>query len=129
MNETDLKKKLSKEQYHILREKGTEPAFTGKYWNHKEKGRYVCQACGAQLFSSDTKFETKIPGLAGWPSFDKTLPSAIKLERDSSYGMNRTEVLCAKCGSHLGHVFDDNTETTTGKHFCINSACLAFQKK
>ncbi len=127
--EEELKKELDPELYRLAREKGTEAPNSGKYTYSTEKGTYKCAVCGNQLFSSDTKFVTKTPGLMGWPSFDEALPGSIKFEHDPSAGMNRTEVLCANCGSHLGHVFDDETETTTGKHYCINSACLNLQEK
>lgn len=114
---------------HVAREGGTEAPFTGKYLKEQAEGMYKCAVCGSQLFSSDTKFETKIPGLTGWPSFEDALPGSIELKHDPSMGMNRTEVLCAKCGSHLGHVFEDESETRTGKHYCINSVCLDLEKK
>lgn len=123
--EAEWKKKLTPEQYHILREKGTEAPFTGEYVHTKEKGMYTCAACGAQLFSSDAKFDSG----TGWPSFDQAIPGAVKMITDDSHGMHRTEVVCANCGSHLGHVFDDGPRETTGKRFCINSACLALKKK
>jgi peptide-methionine (R)-S-oxide reductase len=124
----EWKTKLTPEQYKVLREKGTEAPFSGKYVKEKAKGMYVCIACGNQLFSSEAKLDsTQGPaGLRGWPSFDQALPGAIKYEHDDSYGMNRTEVLCARCGSHLGHIFDDENEKT-GKHLCINSTCLDLQ--
>lgn len=128
MDEDEIKKKLTPEQYRVLRQKGTEAPFSGKYVNEISQGMYSCIVCGNQLFASDTKFETKIPGLMGWPSFEDALPGAVKFEHDPSLGMNRTEVLCANCGSHLGHVFDDDSETKTGKHYCINSVCLNLQK-
>lgn len=116
------KNKLTKEQYHVLREKGTEPAFTGKYWNHHEKGVYKCAGCGIPLFSSEEKF---ISG-TGWPSFDNVYDEAnVKKKLDESYGMKRTEVLCSNCGGHLGHVFDDG-QNTTGCRYCINSISLDF---
>jgi peptide-methionine (R)-S-oxide reductase len=122
----ELKKKLTPEQYHILREKGTEAPFTGKYLNHKENGMYTCAVCGAELFSSDTKFESG----SGWPSFyDVAKSDAVKLTDDSTLGMNRVEVTCANCGSHLGHVFNDAADQPTGMRFCINSACLGFEPK
>lgn len=129
MTEEEIKKKLTPEQYKVLRQKGTEAPFSGKYVKPGEKGMFACVVCGNQLFSSDTQFETKLAGLQGWPSFDMALPGAIKLEHDATYGMNRTEVLCAQCGSHLGHQFDDESEKKTGKHYCINSVCLDLKKK
>lgn len=125
MNKTDddFKKELTPEQYHILREKGTEAPFTGKYLDSKEKGMYNCAACGKELFSSDTKFDSG----TGWPSFDQAIPGAVEFRDDNEFGMHRTEVVCANCGSHLGHVFDDGPANTTGKRYCINSACLLLQ--
>ncbi|MFX1478749.1 MAG: peptide-methionine (R)-S-oxide reductase MsrB [Promethearchaeota archaeon] len=123
VKEDEWRKKLTKEQYHVLREKGTEPAFTGKYWNHHEKGTYKCAACGAPLFSSDKKFDSG----TGWPSFDQPIEdSMVTEEEDRSYGMKRTEVLCSNCGGHLGHVFDDGPKTT-GCRYCINSISLDFE--
>lgn len=124
----ELKKKLSPEQYKIAVEKGTEAPFSGKYVFTKDKGVYKCMVCGNPLFSSDSKFETKTPGLIGWPSFEQALPGAIKLESDDTRGMNRTEILCASCNSHIGHVFDTNSETKTGKHYCINCVSLDLEK-
>jgi len=123
LSDKELKKKLTPEQYAILREKGTEPAFTGKYWDHHEKGMYNCAVCGAQLFDSNTKFDSG----TGWPSFtDPANTKAIELNKDSSHGMERVEVICKNCKSHLGHVFSDGPN---GKQrFCINSACLLFKK-
>lgn len=125
-SEEELKKKLSPEQYRVLREKGTEAPFTGKYLDHKENGMYTCAVCGAELFSSDTKFESG----TGWPSFyDAAKSDAVKLHEDSSHGMSRVEATCANCGSHLGHVFKDAHDQPTGTRFCINSACLSFEPK
>lgn len=113
----------------VAREKGTEAPYSGKYLKETAEGTYNCAICGNPLFPSTAKFETKIPGLQGWPSFDQALPGAIKMEHDPSYGMNRTEILCSNCNAHLGHVFDDESETKTGKHYCVNSVCLDLQKK
>lgn len=124
--EEEFKEKLTPEQYKIMREGGTETPFSGKYWNEHAKGMYKCAACGAELFSSDTKFESG----TGWPSF--TEPANLKnieLRTDNSLGMRRTEVICKKCGSHLGHLFDDGPEDKGGKRYCINSACLTLEKE
>lgn len=118
------KEKLTPEQYQVVREKGTEAPFTGKYWNNHEIGMYVCVACGQPLFSSDAKFESK----SGWPSFDNPVNiEHIEVHEDLSHGMQRTEVICKNCGAHLGHVFDDGPKETTGKRFCINSCSLNFE--
>lgn len=126
MNEEDLKKKLTAEQYHILREKGTEPPFTGEYWDSNEKGMYKCAVCGNELFLSDTKFDSG----TGWPSFTEPANlNNIELRQDLDHGMVRTEIVCKNCGSHLGHVFDDGPQDRGGKRYCINSACLILAKK
>ena len=124
MNEEEIKKKLTAEEYHVLREKGTEAPGTGKYLHEKAEGTYNCKVCANPLFASDAKFDSG----TGWPSFDQALPGAVKYEHDNVYGMERTEVLCANCNSHLGHVFDDGPETT-GKRFCMNSVCLNLEAK
>jgi peptide-methionine (R)-S-oxide reductase len=122
----EWKKKLTPEQYHILREKGTEAPFTGEYVDTHEKGMFTCAACGQELFSSDTKFDSG----TGWPSFtDPVNLQNIELHEDNEFGMRRTEVICKRCGSHLGHVFDDGPQDKGGKRYCINSACLLLNKK
>ncbi|MBI2096383.1 MAG: peptide-methionine (R)-S-oxide reductase MsrB [Candidatus Taylorbacteria bacterium] len=117
--EKDWKRKLTPIQYHVMREKGTEPPFSGRFVHDNKKGVYVCSACGNQLFHSDTMFDSG----TGWPSFDAALPGAVKLYEDTSGGLRRTEAVCAKCDSHLGHLFDDGP-TSTGQRYCINSVCL-----
>ncbi len=123
-NTTDAEwnKKLTKEQYHILREKGTEIPFSEKYVNHKIEGLYTCAGCGEELFSSSTKFDSS----CGWPSFFEANGDKVKLSEDNSLGMERIEVTCKKCQSHLGHVFDDAPQTPTGQRYCINSLALNF---
>jgi len=119
------KSELTEEEFRILREKGTERAFTGKYWDHFETGIYTCAGCGTELFESDTKFDAG----CGWPSYFQPLDkSRIIYKEDKSAGMVRTEVMCAKCGGHLGHVFDDGPEPT-GLRYCINSGSMNFIKK
>ena len=121
----EWKKKLTPEQYRILRGKGTEPAFTGELLHNKKKGMYVCAACGNELFPSDTKFDSG----TGWPSFDNPKNKGnIGLKKDFSHGMIRTEVICAKCGGRLGHLFTDGS-TKTGKRYCINSCALSFKEE
>ena len=120
---------LSDEQRHVLVDKGTEAPFSGKYLNHNEQGVYTCGACGAELFKSDAKYDSKTPGLIGWPSFSEVAKSgAVKFLDDDKLFMKRTEVVCAKCGGHLGHVFDAD-DSPTGKHYCINSVSLGFKPK
>ena len=125
MAEEEWKKKLTPEQYSVLREKGTEAPLTGKFYKNFEKGMYVCRACGQELFASSTKFDSD----CGWPSFDRSLEGNVEFADDDSFGIQRTEVLCSNCGSHLGHVFDDGPKDTTGKRFCINSIALNFHPK
>jgi methionine-R-sulfoxide reductase len=124
--EEEWKQKLTPEQYKVLREKGTEAPFSGEFLDNYEDGTYKCVACGNKLFNGSSKYESKTPGLIGWPSFQDVIDSgAVKLQSDDSLGMKRTEVVCAKCGGHLGHLFDDEL-SPNGKHYCINSVCLEF---
>jgi peptide-methionine (R)-S-oxide reductase len=116
------KKVLTEEQYQVLREKATERPFTGEYYKNFDKGVYVCAACGNPLFQSDAKFDSS----CGWPSFDQAIKGSVIYKEDSSLGMTRTEVMCANCGGHLGHVFDDGPTETTGNRFCTNSVSIKF---
>ncbi|MBU6370900.1 MAG: peptide-methionine (R)-S-oxide reductase MsrB [Patescibacteria group bacterium] len=122
--EAEWKKKLTPDQYKVLREKGTEAPFSAAHVYDGGAGMYNCVACGNPLFSSEAKFDSG----TGWPSFDQALPGAVKLAADETHGMHRTEVICARCGSHLGHVFDDGP-TATGKRYCMNGICLDLEKK
>lgn len=130
MNKPKSDKELTPQQYHVLRENGTEPPFSGKYVDHSENGMYHCASCGNPLFASKNKFESKTLGLQGWPSFTEAASNgSVILQDDNSMGMHRKEVLCAKCGGHLGHVFEEADDQPEGKHFCINSCALEFEKK
>ena len=123
--EEEWRKELSPEQFHVARQKGTEPAFTGKYWDNHDEGTYRCACCGAELFDSSTKFDSG----TGWPSFYAAVdPNSVRTETDISHGMRRVEALCAQCDAHLGHVFPDGPKPT-GARFCMNSASLDFKKK
>lgn len=119
---------ISPELKKVAFEKGTEMPFSGKYLKETASGTYNCAVCQNPLFSSNAKFETKLPGLIGWPSFEDAIAGSVEFVPDNSGGMRRTEVLCVKCKSHLGHIFDDELETKTGKHYCINSVCLDLKK-
>lgn len=119
-----LKRRLSEEQYHVTQEAGTEPPFTGKYYAHKAPGEYLCVCCGSKLFSSQQKYESG----TGWPSFWQPIDDgAVEMRTDTSYGMVRTEVVCANCGAHLGHVFPDGPQPT-GTRYCMNSASLRLDR-
>jgi peptide-methionine (R)-S-oxide reductase len=119
-----MERTLTDEEFRVLREKGTEMPFSGEYVNEKAAGTYRCKACGTPLFASDTKFDSG----TGWPSFDQALPGAVAYHDDTEHGMTRTEVVCATCGGHLGHVFNDGPSDTTGKRYCINSVCLDLER-
>jgi len=124
LSDAEWKQRLTPEQYRVLRKKATETPFTGEYLHNNEKGAYVCAACGAELFTSDTKFDSG----SGWPSFyDVAISGNVHLEDDTSHGMQRTEVVCASCGGHLGHLFADAFDQPTGQRYCINSCSLAFK--
>ena len=125
IQEQEWKKILTPQQYYVLREKGTEPAFSGKYYQNEKKGIYLCAACGQELFNSNTKFDSG----TGWPSFWAPISEdKVVRKTDNSYAMQRTEVLCSRCGSHLGHVFDDGP-APTGERFCMNSVSLDFEEE
>ena len=117
--------KLSDIARDVTQNKGTEAPFTGKYVDEHSDGSYHCVVCGQKLFESDTKFESG----TGWPSFDRAIPGSVEMKDDNSLGMNRTEVICSKCGAHLGHMFEDGPSETTGQRFCINSCALDLHKK
>jgi len=129
-SDKELKQRLTPEEYHVLREKGTEMPGSGKYTDVDVEGTYRCKVCNSPLFHSANKEDaTKSPpGLAGWPSFNDAIPGAIEFKKDNSMGMRRTEVVCATCDSHLGHLFDD-AGTANGKHYCINSVCLNLEEQ
>ena len=125
-SDEEWKRELPPDVYHVTREKGTEVPFMGAYYALKENGMYRCSNCGAELFSSDTKYDSG----TGWPSFTAPMDNeAVETAPDASGGMERTEIICKRCGAHLGHVFDDGPKEKTGKRFCVNSASLQFEKK
>ncbi len=121
-SEAEWKKSLTAEEYEVLRKSGTERAHSGEYVNTFEKGKYVCAACNNLIFKSDTKFRSD----CGWPSFDQAIKGSVVYKDDNTFMMQRTEVLCSKCGGHLGHVFDDGPKDTTGKRYCMNSIAMKF---
>jgi peptide-methionine (R)-S-oxide reductase len=121
IDENKIREKLTREEYEVLRNKGTEASFSGELLHEKRSGKYSCKVCGNELFKSESKFDSG----TGWPSFDEAIPGSIIMKEDLENGMNRTEVICAKCKSHLGHIFNDGP-TKTGKRLCINSVCLGF---
>lgn len=128
MTEAEWRKKLSKEAYHVLREKGTEAPFSGTLLKNDKTGMYACGACGQELFKSQAKYDSETPGLTGWPSFSEVASNdAVEIKEDRSDGMQRLEVVCANCQSHLGHVFKAD-DSPTGIHYCINSVALDFKK-
>lgn len=130
-SEEELKNRLTPQEYEVLREGGTEAPFSGEYLEPPQSdGVYRCKVCGTPLFKTRQQESAKKnpPGLAGWPSFNDALPGAIETRPDDSHGMHRTEVVCATCGSHLGHLFEDSS-MQTGKHYCINSVCMELQEE
>lgn len=127
MDKDELKKRLTDEEYKVTQERGTEAPFSGKYHLETAEGMYNCKVCGTQLFDSNAKYHSDMPGLAGWPSFDEAIPGAVEFRDDYDLGAHRTEVVCAKCKAHLGHIFND-VEAKTGKHYCINSCALDLKK-
>ena len=123
-SESEWHNELSDEEFRVLRKKGTELPFTGKYNNHFDKGIYRCRACDTPLYDSESKFESG----CGWPSYDKALPGALEYIKDNSHGMIRTEIVCAKCGGHQGHVFNDGP-SSTGERYCVNSVSIRFDSE
>jgi peptide-methionine (R)-S-oxide reductase len=119
-SEEELKARLTPEEYEVLRNEGTELPYTGDFLTKTPEGTFVCKVCGQPLFESTAKYDS----MTGWPSFDQALPGAVVEKEDSTHGMSRTEIVCSRCGSHLGHVFNDGPVTSTGKRYCLNSVCL-----
>jgi peptide-methionine (R)-S-oxide reductase len=129
-SDDEYKDKLTPEQYHVLREKGTEAPGSGTLLQNDKTGDYACAACGQVVFKSDTKFESTMPGLVGWPAFSEVASNdAVILQDDNSLGGHRTEIICSNCGSHLGHLFTDDPSSPNGQHYCINSVALDFKEK
>jgi peptide-methionine (R)-S-oxide reductase len=129
ISDDDWKRKLTPEQYQVLRQGKTEYPGTGELLHNNKTGEYRCAACGNVVFESGTKYESTVPGLIGWPAFSEAAGNdAVELKEDNSLGMSRTEIVCKNCGSHLGHLFDDPS-SPNGQHYCINSASLAFEEK
>lgn len=127
LSDEEWRKKLTPEQYRVLREQGTEAPFSGELFKESRHGMYSCAACGTTLFTSKDKYDSHLPGLDGWPSFANVIDAGtVELKDDNTLGMQRTEVVCKTCGSHLGHVFGGDPDSPTGKHYCINSVCLKF---
>jgi peptide-methionine (R)-S-oxide reductase len=124
-SESEWEDELTPEQYYVLREKGTEPAFSGELYQNHDAGDYRCGACGNLIFTSEQKYDSDTPGLEGWPSFSDAVEGSVEFVPDDSLGMSRTEAICSNCGSHLGHLFEDST-SPTGQHYCINSLSLKF---
>jgi peptide-methionine (R)-S-oxide reductase len=124
-SESEWQTELTPAQFNVLRLKGTEPPRTGEYELHFEKGTYACAGCGTKLFESNSKYESH----CGWPSFDDAIQGTVEYKKDNTLGMIRTEILCANCGGHLGHIFDDGPQETTGKRYCVNSLSLEFKKE
>jgi peptide-methionine (R)-S-oxide reductase len=130
MDDDQWQAKLTPEQYRVLRQKGTEAPGSGKYVDFDEAGVYRCAACGQELFASTAKFESSMPGLVGWPAFSELAKNdAVELIPDDSLGTRRTEIVCANCQSHLGHLFEDDPDSPTGQHYCVNSVALDFKAK
>lgn len=127
-SDAEWRAELTPEQYRVLRQKGTELPYSGEFVYSKEEGVYKCSACDAPIFKSEHKYDSTTPGLEGWPSFSKAIPGAVEERVDTTHGMIRTEVICSNCGSHLGHVFEDDS-APDNTHYCINSVCLGFRQK
>jgi peptide-methionine (R)-S-oxide reductase len=129
-SEEEWRRELGDESYHVLRQKGTEAPNSGALVQENRDGDYACGACGQLIFKSDTKFESTMPGLVGWPAFSEVSANdAVELIQDTSLGMRRTEIICANCGSHLGHLFEDDPSSPNGMHYCVNSLSLEFKPK